>query len=372
MVFLFHVLGVYLLWITARALNFQPLTVGIGLALYGLSLPVVVYAQYAYTDLLTGYVTFGTGALLWLHARSQKSRYLWLASTLAGLGVFLHVKLLIFPLLAFPLYAGYLVWRQEKKTWSERLGQFFRTYRLAALATALSLTVLVILFCYQQYLWTGYFRPDGVFVLLEQQGNLDFDGFFQASPVYILQSLLGLFWDGENGLLFNAPLFLLTFPGLVVFTKRYPRAGVLTATVIFLLLLRQASYREWRTWGPPARYLTTFVPGFFIFSLYALALLLRKWWGKLAVLFFGGYTFALSLTLFVAGKFGYPEYRGESAYFSQLLSWVNLSGFGDFLTLTLYPSYDSVFEYWGAGLLTGIWLVMCGYFYFYTPPEALQ
>lgn len=352
----FHLLGLALLIWTLRELGLAPVTYLLTATLFSLQLIVVTYSQYVYTDLANGYFVLAVLLGLYLHHKSRRRRWLLFSSLLAGLGVFLHVKLLVFPAVAYLAYFGYLVWVEPAASWPTKFTRFTRRSRWEIALLAGPFLLLSLVFTWMMYRWTGLFRPDAVAkITLERTLALDpdhFASYFVYTPRHVLKGFLGLWWDTENGLLYTSPFFLLAFPGTVFLYRRYPRMTLVLLGSFALLFLRQATFVKWRTWSPPARYMTVFLPSLAVAAAYYVDYLRRRWWGVAVLTGLGFWSALLSLSLFFTGKSGYPLYEGTSVYYNWALAKLGLERFAALTTTTLYEPFVNTADYLKAGWLT--------------------
>ena len=359
----FNLFGLGMLLWFLRELEFEPPVYYLTTALFALQMVTVTYAQYVYTDLPNGYAVLGVIFGLYLHDKYGRRRWLLVSSLLAGLGVFLHLKLLVFFAVIYLVYFGYLLSREKAPHWGRKLLDFTRRSKLEIFLLVVPCALLTLAFTVMVYRWTGLFRPDAVAKITLEQALLrdpdHFETYFVYAPEHILKGFLGLLWDSENGLFYTSPFSLLAFPGLVLLHRKHPRLTWAVLVGFGLLFLRQATFVKWRTWGPAARYMTAFLPAFAVASAYYVDYLVRRFWGRVGLLGLGAWSALLTASLFFAGKSGYPYYQGTSVYFDWALSRIGLEAYAGLLTTTLYEPFVNTADYLKAGWLTvlvGVWV----------------
>ncbi|HKP53409.1 MAG TPA: hypothetical protein VJ183_12270 [Chloroflexia bacterium] len=216
---------------------------------------------------------------------------------------------------------------------SRRTGRTILNYGLVLGQLVVS-AGLLMLFFYHRY---GQIYPD----TSDHAGISDFAG--------TVRGAVGLMLDEQWGLLIYAPIFIMTFVGLVLMaTKRAWLKDLLwTGIIIVPYYLLIANYAQWwGEWGPPARYLVSVLP------LLALPFALSLEWIR-GVAYKAIYGLLLVPGLVITFAFAYqPQWMYSqprpfcgSALFqqgmTQLMPWL----FGDFNPAVLKCSETLLTEY---------------------------
>lgn len=284
-------IAVLLLWrtfaVAARVAG--PLPAALAVGAVGLSAPMVLNAGTIYPDMLSGLLVVLAYEALDAPKLTAR-RALALGVTLA-VCPWVHVKLLAIVAI-FLAWAAYSSWR------SARAGQ--SVVRPAIIAFGLPLVSLAGLMAYNL---TVYGSPSPA---APYQGPT----LFTADP---WSGLLGQVFAQGQGALGTAPFLLLAFPGAVALWRCNRSAALQIGLATLPFWLVTLTYRDW--WGgdaPPLRYLLPVLPLWSV-GIAALIAQLRTGAARLAVATLALLTLALTATIPIAPRIGWPLANGRGA-----------------------------------------------------------
>jgi hypothetical protein len=290
--FMLNLLGVFVLFkILRQVCKFSPEISYLSIALFVFNLPVINHTHIIFPDLLSGNFLLLGSYFLWRSIKSKKYTNWWLvfASSVFGLAMFVHLKLVLGGALFIFIYLILELWsylKSEKilnrisktESWVSKLKlflnskiKFLKTNWGKFLAVCTPFCLFIFIYSYTMYRWWGSWALDAPFAQI-----------FDDSPSYAnpFYGFLGTLFDGNYGFLAHAPLFVLTVPGMFIWYKQDRQSFLRMAIPAIILLVFQSSFVVWRTWGPSARYLMFVWPTLFIGFVYMFRFLLQSLWGK--------------------------------------------------------------------------------------------
>ncbi len=315
-VFVICLISLYAVLRYQEKLKFSKNLSKITTALFVIQMPIIVYSQYAYTDLISGYFVLWGSLFILSYLNSKKPFHLLLASTIFGLTSFLHIKIIQY---AGLILGFFFIWHITKGLKYFKLKKIFKNRKnwINGVYTFAPWILLNLLFAYTMYRWYGEFNPAAAHNLAI--ANQDkYTTFYTYNPVIILKNFFGLFIGGESGLLPNAPLFALLFPGLWIWFKKDRRSFFIFALPTILFFIRQTMFVKWRTWGPPARYLMVMLPIMIPSIAYSLKYLSKKIIGKIIIAIISIISFVFYILLFKLMRGGYPSWTNYNTYWQSI------------------------------------------------------
>jgi hypothetical protein len=360
-IFVLHILFCLVLLVLLERLKFSKTVSYFTVGLFVLQLPIVLYAQYVYTDLLAGYLIVTAGLFGYQYLQSKYRLNLAAMSFVLGIAILLHVKLIFFGVLLI-ISMGIKIFVDNLENLKlQSFWQVIKSKYVSFLYLSLPWLGFYLLSSYIQYRWFGIFRPDAFQLVLLGNNYSD-----QTFTLNIFGGLFGMLFDGESGLITNAPLLILIIPGLVWLYK-YSREYVIYILIpVALFLIFQSSVPFWNTWGPPARYMMDFVPVLLPALSTSLVVLWQKISGRLLVLLLSISSFMLSLTLFFRDRGGYPYYQDYNAGYRLLLTKLHL------LRFEKYSYIDMVNPYWTDYARIVLIFVFIGLVYWYFDKKVVR
>ncbi len=327
-------------------------------AIFALQMPILLYSQYIYTDMLAGYFLLAGGYFLYSMLKKKKLIYLLPASIIFGLTLFLHIKLLlIISLLLIFSILCYLY--LDKKFYRPNKIQIFKIISLLS-----PFAILFLAFCWVQYKWFGVFSYDAAFKVINSSASLNpFEYLIGAVGKNPLRYLIGLFFDGEYGLFINAPILLLTLPGFYLIYKKSRGYffSIVIPTIIFMLI--HSTYIEWRTWGPPARYTIAILPLLLPLLAVTINALSKKIWTLILLIAIALFSLIPTLGLFFYRTYnrgGYPSNEPINYYWKLSLKYLNLPNIQKLWYVDMIYNPASIWYILGYALFA-IMLILCGY-----------
>lgn len=323
-ILILHIIFCFVLVKYLQSLGFSKKISLLTVAIYSIQLPIIIYAQSIYPDLMASYFVM-TGVFLGLiFAKNSEHKWLILASVFFGLSIFLHSKLviltagLIFSLICYFQFVLYGARLSNIKSWFDfRSKTFWQILASLILPWLMFFLANVLL----KFDWLGQFAFDG-FGKLGSSGNRSVLDVLN-NP---LQGWLGQWLDIEMGLLWSAPVLFLIFPGLIVWFKRQRSTFLLVVPVMLAYLLLNSSYYDWSAgFSPVSRYvivsLSLFLP--------ALAWVLQSArgvnWLKVLIGVLVFFSLLLSSLIPFVGQRGLPYYEGYNVYWRTILNFLDLN-----------------------------------------------
>ncbi|MEW6365412.1 MAG: hypothetical protein AB1714_12355 [Acidobacteriota bacterium] len=213
-------------------------------AILALAPPLVFYSRCVYPEVLAGLLM--VTALRLILQRRRPIAYL-LASVCLAAMPWLGTKYAIFAVI-FTLVFAIL-----------RLGEGDRritTYVVFLLPLALS-AGLLLLFLGHYY---GAYSPKAIYHPPWNRGPEDMQGISAGTVLERSRALLGYFYDQRVGLLVFSPIYLLAFPGAILFWHRDRRSGWVVAAIVSFYVLFYAWNMSWGGQAPPSRPMVSITP----------------------------------------------------------------------------------------------------------------
>lgn len=388
-----------------RTLGFSKNISILTVILYLIQLPIVIYSQAIYSDLIAGYfIMTGIFGVL-LFAKNYKYKWLILTGILFGLSIFLHSKLII--LTAFLIFGSFIYLNfnlGENNSFKNRNWFKSKYYRKIIYSILGPWLILLIANVSMKFYWFGAFNFDGLrpqymagfssfiknpfgslfgkelgtklwIISIIATFILIFIGLFiwfkkkKSFFIYLLlllfivlialsypfTGLLGQWLDIEVGVLWNAPVFAFIFVGLFIWFKKQKSSFLLIAPAILAYMLLKARFGWYPGFCPPGRYLLVCIPSL----LPGISWIL---WSNIKIIWmrwFVGITTFISLVLsslipFV-GRIGLPYSKGYNIYWRTILKFLRLESLEPIISLNfLNPGiYDYIIG-------TGIFILLLG------------
>jgi len=403
---IFSIVLIYFLNAIGFNKNISILTV----ILYLIQLPIVIYSQAIYLDLIAGYfIMMGAFGIL-LFTRTGRYRWLVISSIFCGLTIFLHTKIIIFSTLLILSSFIYLhLTFKEKDNYKIKnwfTSGYYRKIASCILTPWLSLSIAYILI---RFYWFGEFYFDGLgggidrlggylslikrpFVsgilgnLLDSKSNVIliiltiialFIGLYflikkkkflylitilvlviAAALTYPFRGWLSQWLDVESGLIPNAPLLALLFPGLFIWYRKNRTSFflIVPATIIYLFI--KASISWYPGFSPAARYLMISIP-MLIPSLYWVLWSATKInWLKWVVGLLTFLSLALSSLIPFVGRMGLPYAESYNIYWRTILNFLRLNFIESAISLNFLKPQE-YYYYIGIGIF--ILLLILGF-----------
>jgi hypothetical protein len=324
--------------------------------LFLITLPIVVYSQAIYADLISAYfVMIGIFGIL-LFSNSKKYMWLIMSGLFFGLSIFLHSKtiiltaVLIISSLLFLFSFGYRIKFNNYRVW-------FNSYSGKFMKTLISLLVpyflaLIINFIIKIY-WFGNISFDGVGQKIGNHGLLSIAG----NPV---QGFLGQWLDIEVGLIPNAPLFSLIFIGLFIWFKKNKPTFLLIVPGTLIYLFFNASYYHWHAgFSPSGRYLLIVLPILLPAISYILKVSKDLIWLRWLTFLLSFLSLLPTLLIPFVGRRGLPYSDGYNIYWRTILRFLRLEFLESYISLNFFNpgTYDYV-----VGVTIFIFMLVIGFF----------
>lgn len=367
---IFSILLIFFLNSLGFSKNISILTV----ILYLIQLPIVIYSQAIYSDLLQGYFIM-TGFLCIL-LFSKTFKYIWLVigSIFFGSSIFLHSKLII--LTTFAIFSSilYCHFNLEKHPLFKTRNWFkSRLHQKMSISLILPWLILLISNVLTKLYWFGKFNFDGVnpdkmYVVISIIKNpfnyintsnfslktliifiiviltvlaISLLIFFKkrkffftylllllfiilASLSYPFHSWLGLWLDSEVGLLYNAPLFVIIFLGLFVWFKKQKYSFLLIIPPIIAYLLIKSRVSWYPGFAPPTRYLLVALPALLPTISWVLWASIKIKGLRWIIGILTSISLILSALVPFVGRMGLPYGKGYNIYWQTILKFLKL------------------------------------------------
>ncbi len=307
--------------------------------LYLIQLPVILYSQAIYPDLLSGYFVM-TGILgILIFSNNKKNKWLIISGSIFGLSIFLHSKLIVYTsvlILSSFIYLHFIFKQKSElnnlsgndfsfRDWFKR-GQY-RKIIYSILGPWVAFLVLNIL---MKFYWFGSFYFDGIAKETKRGGYFS----LIANP---LKGWLGQWLDIEVGLLPNAPLLALIFTGLFIWYKKQKSSFLLIVPPTLFYLLLVSSITFWHAgFCPPGRYLQFAVPILLPGLCWVLWSSKKIIWLRWLIGALAFFSLLLSSLILFVGRRGLPYSKGYNIYWRTILEFLNLDFLEPYISLNFF------------------------------------
>ncbi|MDD3629110.1 MAG: hypothetical protein PHN81_05005 [Actinomycetota bacterium] len=375
--------------------------------LYLIQLPIIIYSQAIYSDLLAGYfIMMGVFGVL-LFAKTDKYKWLTSSSIFLGLTIFLHTKIIIFSTLLIISSFVYLH-LTFKEDDSYKISKWFKSgyYRKIAyciLGPWLFLTAGCVL---MKFYWFGSFYFDGLGDPSRKGGYLSLikrpftrgrlgqllstkAGLILVILAIILLAIclyflikkkkflyilflliilalaysykgwLGQWLDIEAGLIPNAPLLALIFPGLFIWYRKDKPSFLLIvpATIIYLSIKAGVSWNP--GFSPAGRYLMIAIPVLLPALCWVLWSARKIVWLRWIVGILTFLSIVLSSLIPFVGWMGLPYSKGYNIYWRTILNFLRLDFLEPYISLNFLKP-KTYYYYIGLGIF--VLLLILGFY----------
>ena len=318
--------------------------------LFSIQLPIIIYSQSIYSDLLASYfiLTGITGLLLF----NENNRHGWLiaGSIFFGLSIFIHSKLIILTTILILSNLIYLHFKFKKIETFRNIDWIKVTYYRKTLY-GLIFPWLFFLFgnILMKIYWFGKFLFDGVGNYTKKSGYLS----LIENP---LRGWLGQWLDIEVGLIPNAPLFILIFVGLFVWFKNHKSSFLVIVPATLAYLLLNASTEFWDGgFCPPGRHLLISIPILLPGLCWILHLSQKMKWLRWVIGILTFLSISLSSLIPFVGRRGLPYFKGYNIYWRTILNFLRLDVIEPIISLNFFK--PDIFDYIAG---TGIFILLLG------------
>lgn len=404
-----HILFSIFLIFFLRALGFSKNISILGVILYLIQLPVVIYSQAIYSDLIAGYfIMTGVFGIL-LFTQSGKYKWLVVSSIFLGLSVFLHTKIIIFSTLLILSSFVYLHLKFRKDD-SYKLKNWFKSghYRKISYSLLCPWLFLTASYILMKFYWFGAFYFDGAgnlarlggyFALMKRPFTSGWLGqrlntkmgliliifviiivltglYFLikkkkfsylliilflviAALAYPFRGWLGQWLDIEVGLITNAPLLALIFAGLVIWFKKHRLSFLLIVPATIAYLFIKAGVSWYPGFSPAGRYLMISIPVLLPGLCWVLWSARKIKWMKWAVGVLTFLSIVLSSLIPFVGRMGLPYSDGYNIYWRTVLEFLKLDYLDPYISLN-YLKPETYYYYFGIGIF--ILLLILGFY----------
>lgn len=379
----------------------------LGVILFLIQLPIVIYSQAIYSDLLSGYfiMTGIFGVLLFL----KHYNYWWLvlSGTFFGLSIFLHSKLIVLTtLLIFSslIYVYYIFSKDTEyitKYWFKS-GYFRKVIYILLGIWFFFLTLNISM----KFYWFGSFNFDGrkpestklflslfknplriifnkelsdkLWIILLVLGFIilfftlsfkikRYKSFFLLTLLFIILAALAYPFHGwmaqwldiEIGMFWNAPVFIFLFPGLFIWFKKHRPSFLLIAPAILVYMLLKARYGWYAGFCPPGRYLLVIVPALLPGICWILHAGTKIKWVRWLIVVFTIMGLVLSSLIPFVGRMGLPYGDGYNIYWRTILKFLRLETMEPVISLNFLEPRK---YYYYAGLILFTILFILGFY----------
>jgi len=351
--------------------------------LYLIQLPIVIYSQAIYSDLVAGYfiMTGIFGVLLFV--KNYKYKWLILTGFIFGLSIFLHSKLII--LTAFLIFSSFIYLNFnlgennsfKNKNWFK--SKYYRKIIYSILGPWLFLLISNVS---MKFYWFGTFNFDGIrpdymrqlykfiknplgslfgkelgtklwiisiIIILILIFIVSFIWFKKKKSFFLYLSLLlfiiliaisypfkgllGTWLDIEVGMLWNAPVFSFIFVGLFIWFKKQKSSFLLITLAILAYMLLKARYRWNPGFCPPGRYLLVCIPSLLPSISWVLCSARKINWLKWVVGILTFLSIVLSSLIPFVGRMGLPYSDGYNIYWRTILKFLRLDFIEPYISL---------------------------------------
>jgi len=392
---IFSIILIYFL----RTLGFNKNISILGVILYLIQLPVVIYSQAIYSDLIAGYfIMMGAFGIL-LFTRTGRYRWLVISSIFWGLTIFLHTKIIVFSTLLIPssfIYLHLIFKKNDEysiKNWFTK--GHYRKIACSILIPWFSLSIAYIL---MKFYWFGAFYFDGMgdpalkggylylikipftrgpfsrwlntkmgLTLIMITVILILSGLYflikkkkftylliiilavLVAIAYPFMGWLGQWLDIESGLIPNAPLLALIFTGLIIWFKKHQLSFLLIIPVTIAYLFIKASISWYPGFSPAARYLMISIPVLLPALCWVLWSARKINWLKWLVGILALLSIVLSSLIPFVGRMGLPYSDGYNIYWRTILNFLRLDSIESVISFNFLKP-KAHYDYIGIGI----------------------
>jgi hypothetical protein len=392
---LFSIILIYFL----KILGFNKNISILGVILYLIQLPVVIYSQAIYSDLIAGYfLMMGVFGIL-LFTQSRKYKWLVIGSIFLGLSIFLHTKIIIFStfLILSSLVYLHLTLREDD---SYKISNWFKSgyYRKISYSLLCPWLFLTAAYILIKFYWFGDFHFDGagnpaklggyfslmkrpftsgwlgrrldtkmgliliIFVIIIVLTSLYFlikkKKFSYLLIILILlivalaypfRGWLGLWLDIEAGLIPNAPLLALIFTGLVIWFGKHRPSFILIVPAAVVYLFIKSSLNWYMGFSPAGRYVMISIPVLIPGLCWVLWSARKIKWLKWTVGILTFLSLTLSSLIPFVGRMGLPYSDSYNIYWRTILNFLRLDFIGPVISLN-YLKPETYYYIIGIGI----------------------
>lgn len=315
-----HFFGLWLIWILLKKQGFgDNVSTGV-LALYLTACPVLIYSTVIFPDLLQGYLVASVLLLLNYSRTEVKNQQIYLiaASALSGLGVFLHLKLLL--LTGLILLTWILIEISKNFDYAK-----LKTYLLKTAYIFTPYFIFLLLLGIINYRWYGSFSLSGPVVGAETE---------KMFRIWPFQGFFGQLIDIESGMLWWAPGLAIWGTGFYTWFKK-DRISFLTTTIpIIIFTLLVSTFVDWKAgYSPAGRYVIYLLPILIISAAHTVQSLFKHWAGKIVYALAIALNCILTYPLFFSISFGYPFYQNTNWHWQ---FYYNMTPLGNRIQNMLY------------------------------------
>jgi hypothetical protein len=336
-----------------RALGFSKNISLLSVILFLIQLPIVIYAQAIYSDLISAYFLM-TGVFgVILFTKVHKYKWLIISSVFLGLNIFVHSKQIVLTTFFIISSFFYLHFKLSERS-DLRILKWFKSgyYRKIIYSILLPWLFFLISNAAMKFYWFGKFLFDGIGEKTESRGYL-------ALIENPLKGFLGKWLDIEVGMLWNAPIFILLFIGLFLWYKNKKLSFLLIIPSIFIYIFITSSVEFWDGgFCPPGRQLLISIPILLPGLSWVLHSSKKIIWSRWLVGFLAIISLSLSLLIPFVGRMGLPSSDGYNIYWRTMLKYTKLSFLEPLISLNFFK--PGLYEYIvGLGII--IVLILIGY-----------
>jgi hypothetical protein len=299
--------------------------------LYSLQLPIIIYSQSIYSDLLSAYFIMTSIAGIIIFLQNKNFRWLTASGIFLGLTIFMHSKLIILTLLI--IIISFIMFHTKfRKDLNLKATDRAKNnlYRKIILSLLIPWLIFLTGNIAVKFYWFGTFYFDGVRGI----GKENFLLTLIKNPV---RGWLGQWLDIEMGMIPNAPLLILIFTGLFIWFRNNKQTFLLTVPPVILYLFLGASTKFWSGgFCPPGRHILISIPvllpalGWVIYSSKKI-IWLRWLTGVTAFL-----SLLLSSLIPFTGRRGLPYSDGYNIYWRKILGFIKLDSLNSPVTLDFF------------------------------------
>ncbi len=349
-----HIIFSLVLIVYIRTIGFSKNISILTVILFLIQLPIIIYSQAIYPDLLSGYFVM-TGILgILLFANCKKYKFLIISGIFFGLCIFLHSKLII--LTAGLIFCSFWYLRLvidkieflKIKSWFDFRSRDFWKMICSLLGPWLGFLLANII---MKFYWFGAFYLDAV-------GNITGEKFlpFLINP---FQGWLGQWLDIEMGLLWSAPVIVLIFPGLVIWFRKQKSIFLLIVPITLAYLLLTSAYNWHGGFSPVGRYTLIAIPLLLPALSWVLQASKKIIWLRWIVGILTFLSFILSCLIFFVGRRGLPYNDGYNIYWRTLLKFLKLDFIEPIISLNFFE--PGLLEY---AVGAGVFILLFGLGYY--------
>lgn len=334
-ILILHIIFSLLLVNFLSNLGFNKIISKLTVLLFLIQLPIVIYSQAIYSDLLASYFIFiGVfGMVLYI----KQKRYIWLimSSIFWGLTIFLHSKLII---LTFLLILSGLVYLSYKKRTIKAKWLIIKNQKIL-FSFIIPWIIFLIGNIVMKFYWFGSFNIDG---------SENDRGIFRIVSLIEnpLRGWLGQWLDIEVGLLWNGSIFALIIVGLFIWVRQQKSSFYLIVPPIIIYMLMSASTKVWDGgFSPPSRHMLFAIPVLlpaisWVLWRSKIIVWLRWLIGVLVII-----SISLSSLIPFFGRMGLPYSDGYNIYWRTILNYLRLGLVEKYISINFFKPglYDYLF-----------------------------